>query len=126
MKISVISNSLVNVILLLLYMEPCCFVTIIRELRDESDVLGERNCNRIAHTFVNNGRCRCDTSRSSILSTNTGQIACIADSNIDRSKYAWILFSTVSFLNRDSFVTVVLVHNRSFMTEHIIPSVTFY
>ena len=82
-----ISNSLVNVIHLLLYMESCCFVTITRELRDKSDRLNVNNCNGISNSFLEQGRCRCNSERSSISSTNAGHIASILDDRIDKSKY---------------------------------------
>lgn len=91
MKISVISNSLVNVIILLLCIESCCFFKIDRELRDTSDSWDINNCNSIRRTFLENGRCRCSFSQgSSILSTNTGQIGCTMNSHIDSGKNTWI------------------------------------
>ena len=84
------SKSLVNITLFLLYMESCCCLTIYRELRDKSDLLSTSNCNGITQTFFEHEtrRCKCSISpKASIVSTNSGKISCIVDSNIDSSKY---------------------------------------
>ena len=87
MKDCVIPNSLVNVILILLYVESYCCVKIDRESRDISDTLNQSNCDGISSAyFIGGGRCTCVTF-SSILSTNTGRIACIRNRNIDKSKH---------------------------------------
>ena len=129
MKISVISNSLVNVIILLLCIESCCFFKIDRELRDTSDSWDINNCNSIRRTFLENGRCRCSFSQgSSILSTNTGQIGCTMNSHIDSGKNTWYFsINCCSFLKiRDNDATFILVHDGSFMIEHIILPFSFY
>lgn len=88
MNISMISNSLVNVILSLLYVESRSYFKIDRYSRDVSDLLDANNCNSISQAFLENGRCRCSIPpASTILSANTGKIACIANRNIDSSKY---------------------------------------
>ena len=86
MKICVTSNSLVNVTLILLYVASYCSVIIDRELRDVSDLLDPSSCDSISGAFFNRLRCKCSTI-SSIVSTNTGRIACIPNVNIDKSKY---------------------------------------
>ena len=85
MKISVISNSLLNVILMLHCMESCYCFAINRKLRDTSFFLYKNNCDGIANSIVQYGRCECATT-SSIVSTSTGQIACVSDGEIDTSK----------------------------------------
>lgn len=97
MKIVVISNLSFNVILLLLYMELCCCIVIDRESRDTSDSFDINNCNEIIRTFSVKGRCKCDSPGSSILSTNTGQLACIKNRDIGSSKYTWILLYLLLF-----------------------------
>ena len=89
MKISVMSNSLVNVIFSLFYIEPFCFVTIDRGKVDITDTLtwNANNCNRVYQTFSEHGRCKCSiTPSSTILSTETGQVACIENGNINEGK----------------------------------------
>ena len=89
MKIGGRSKSLVNVILLLLYIESYYCFTIYREFRDESDTLDASNCNGIFNTYFEQGRCKCGISQeASIVSTNTAQIACVRNNDIDKSKYA--------------------------------------
>ena len=67
------------------YMKSCYCVTIDRELRDTSDFLHVNNCNWLLNSYVENGKCKCATI-SSIVSTSTGNIACVRDGYIDRSK----------------------------------------
>ena len=98
MKICVMSNSLVNVILVLLYIESCRSFTIDRELRDISDSLDANNCNSIVQSYVVGGRrCRCDGISSSIVSTDTGLIHCIKNKDIDISKYTGTLLYSLLF-----------------------------
>ena len=60
-----------------------------RALGDRVDVINFHNCNSITQSFMEAGRCRCSIGPwSSIVSTNTGQIECVKDNNIDRSKYS--------------------------------------
>ena len=91
MKISLISTSLVTVFLLFLCMESCCSFTIDRDSRDTSDSLNMNNCNNIRQSFIDAGRCACDLSFSSVVSTVTGGLACVANRNIDTRKYTLIL-----------------------------------
>ena len=96
------SKSPVNIILFVLYVESCCCFTIDRESRDVSDSLDKDNCDSINQSFSESGRCRCST-ESSIVSKNTGPIACVLDNNIDKSKYTSVspysvLFSLKNFL----------------------------
>ena len=87
MKNWVGSKPPVNVILFLLYMESYCCFKIDRGLKDISDSLDvDNNCNSIERSFVQHGRCKCD-SIASIASINTGPLKCIADKEIDESKY---------------------------------------
>ena len=96
MKIGVRSKSLVKIILFSLYMESCCCLKIYRESRDVSDLLGVKNCDQIPKTFLELGRCRCSLV-SSIVSTDTGQLQCIANKDIDKSKYTqMLLYSMLS------------------------------
>ena len=88
MKISVISKSLVNIILFLLYIESCYCVKIDRDSPDISDLVDTNNCDSIQNSNLAVGRCRCSIgSGSSIVSTNTGHLSCVANGNIDSSKY---------------------------------------
>ena len=96
MKICVISSSLENMILILLYMESSFCVMISRELVDISDSLDSNNCESISRSFTERGRCKC-VSVSSIVSTDTGEIACIRNKDIDRSKYTGILLYSLLF-----------------------------
>ena len=96
MKISVISNSLLNVILMLHCMESCYCFAIDRKLRDTSSFLYRNNCDMIDNLFVQYGGCKCATI-SSIVSTSTGQIACVSDGDIDTSKNTWIVIHSVLF-----------------------------
>ena len=107
MKIGVRSKSVVVIILLLLYMESSCYFTIDRELRDISDSFDKNNCNSIRRTFSNQpGKCMCDqTPKSSILSTNAGQIACIKNEDIDKGKYTCMLHYSVISISLRKIVT---------------------
>ena len=107
MKIGAISKLPLNVTLLLLYMDLCCCFAIDRELRDMSDSLDVNNCDSILRTFsIQSRKCKCDLSRGSISSTNTGQIACIKNRDIGSSKYTWILLYLLLFSWR-KIVTVL-------------------
>ena len=88
MKISVKSRLLVNAILFLLYMESCCCVIIDRGSPDISDSVDNGNCESIRNSYFNTvRRCRCSIGhQSSIVSTNTGKLFCVANGDIDRSK----------------------------------------
>ena len=129
MKISVKSKSLVNIILFLLYMESCyCVVRIDRDSPDISDLVDINNCNSIQKSNIEKGRCKCSIGvASSIVSTNTGQLSCVANGNIDSSKYTWMFYYPVLFPLR-KIVTghIILVYAGLFMTEHLIPAVTFH
>lgn len=87
MKTSVILISLVNVILMLFCMESCCSIRIDRQLKDVSDRLDLNNCNSIFGAILEGEKCRC-SQVSSILSTSTDKIGCVANGNIDSSKYS--------------------------------------
>ena len=86
MKICVIPNSLVNVILILLYVKSDFCAKIDRELRDASDLLYKSNCESIKRAFIERGRCRCSIDFS-IVSRNTGPIECIPSKIIAKSKH---------------------------------------
>ena len=87
-KISVKSKSLVNIISFLLYIESCYCVIIDRGSPDISDSVDSNNCNSIHLSNMEAGRCRCSIGpTSSIVSTNTGQLSCVLNGNIDSSKY---------------------------------------
>ena len=90
MRVNVGSKSLVNIILFLLYAESCCCVTINRESRDVSDLLGIHNCNFITGSFLESGRCRCG-GPPNIVTTKTGGIGCVADEDIEKGKGTWML-----------------------------------
>ena len=96
MKICVIPNSLVNVILILLYVKSDFCVKIDRELRDASDLLYKSNCESIKRVFIERGRCSCSID-SGIVSRNTGPIECIPSKIIAKSKHTWICFYSLLF-----------------------------
>ena len=59
-----------------------------KEKRDRTDSLTQRNCDGIYQSAFEAGRCRCVLSGgSSIVSTETGGIACVSNKDIDISKY---------------------------------------
>ena len=107
MKIEVRSKTLVNIILLLLYMESCCGFTIDREGRDISASFDQSNCNSIPRTFASQpGRCKCDrTPKSSIASTIAGTIACVENEDIDTSKYTCMLHYSVISISLRKILT---------------------
>lgn len=88
MKISVISNSLLNVILMLHCMESCYCVRVDRGVRDKIDVSRDtNNCNFLADSFVEMGKCKCSRSANNIATYIGGsQVACVHDLDIDESK----------------------------------------
>ena len=107
-------------ILILLYMDSCCCVRISRESRDISDFFNSINCNSISQSYLDSVefRCKC-ASISSIVSTDTGRIACIRNEDIDRSKFTGILLYSRLF-------PINFIQTDSLTFEHLIPSFTFY
>lgn len=57
---------------------------------DKVDLINFNNCNDIFNSiFLPGGRCKCSLRKgSSIVSQDTGQIACVSDHSIDKSKYS--------------------------------------
>ena len=119
MKIGVRSKSLVNIILLLFYIESYTCFTIYRTSRDESDSLDTHNCESIDGTFsVQAGRCKCEISSASIVSTNTGQIACVKNTDIGKSKYTRMLLYSVFSIYSRKIVTMLSFYFSSHQLVH--------
>ena len=88
MKISVISNSLLNVISMLHCMKSWYCVRIDRGVIDRIDVLRDtNNCNFLEGSFFEMGRCKCSRYASSIATYFArNYVACVYDLEIDKSK----------------------------------------
>ena len=88
MQSSVKSKSLTNIIFMFLYMESCCSnIKIDRDKQDKIDSLNQRNCDGISQGSFAAQRCKCTSAdESSVASTNTVGIACVSNTQIDRSK----------------------------------------
>ena len=88
MDITLLPNSLLYSILALFYLKLCRSVMLDRALTDEVDLISLNNCNGILNSNILQGRCRCSFGQATIISQNHGQIACVLDDSIDKSKYS--------------------------------------
>ena len=94
MQIILPSNSLLYIILVLLYMDLCRSVRLDRSFQDQVDAINLNNCDGITGSYMEGGRCRCSLSPTTVVSRGTGEIECIRDYFIDPlSKYSLILHS---------------------------------
>lgn len=98
MKINLALNALIYITLSFFYMESRCCIKIDREVQDKIDSLNRTNCDGISHSIFEAGICRCSiNSESSIVTSYTGDIACVSNTYLERGEYTWIFFCLVSF-----------------------------
>lgn len=83
MKINLALNALIYITLSFFYMESRCCIKIDREVQDKIDSLNGTNCDGISHSIFEAGI----NSESSIVTSYTGDIACVSNTYLERGEY---------------------------------------